>query len=102
MCTSCVYKTDESDWDSDSDSSRRSSPRKRIASSGLEDQNSSNSSAQEQDEGDILDSPVASQRSTIANKTSKSSPPGLRPQPAARKMVLQTKETTEGQVLFAF
>lgn len=99
---SCVYKTDESDWDSDSASSRRSSPRKRIASPGLEDQNSSNSSAKEQDEGDILDSPVASQRSTIANNTSKSSPPGLRPQPAVRKMVLQTKETAEGQVLFAF
>lgn len=97
---SCVYKTDESDWDSDSASSQRSSPSKRMASPGLEVQNSSNSSANEQDEGDFPDAPVASQRS-IANKTSNSSPPVLRPQPAARKMVLQMKEAVEGKVLFA-
>lgn len=97
---SCVYKTDESDWDSDSASSQ-SSPSKRMASPGLEDQNSSNSSAKEQDEGDSPDAPVPSQRSIIANKTSKSSPPVHRPQPSARKMVFQMKESVEGKVLFA-
>lgn len=99
---SCVYNTDESDWDSDSASSQRSSPSKRTASPGLEDQNSSESSAKEQEEGDLPDAPVPSQRSIIANKTSKSSPPVLRPQPSARKMVLEMKETVEGKVLFAF
>lgn len=96
---SCVYKTDESDWDSGSASSQSSSS-KRMASPGLEDQNSSNSSAKEQDEGDSPDAPVPSQ-SIIANKTSKSSPPVHRPQPSARKMVFQMKETVEGKVLFA-
>lgn len=101
MYVLCVYNTDESDWDSDSASSQRSSPSKRMASPGLEDQKFSNSSGKEQDEGDFPDTPVPSQRSVIANKTSKSSPV-LRPQPSARKTVLQMKETVEGKVLFAF
>lgn len=99
---SCVYNTDESDWDSDSASSQRSSPTKRMDSPGPEDQNSANSSAEEQDEGDFPDVPVPSQRSIIANKTSESSPPVHRPQPSARKMVLQMKETVEGEVPFNF
>lgn len=101
-CISCVYNTDESDWDSDSASSQRGSPSKRMASPGLEDQHSSNSSTKEEDEGDLPDAPVPSQRSIMANKTNKSSPPILRPQPSARKVVLQMKETVDGKVLFAF
>lgn len=93
-----VYNTDESDWDSDSASSQRNSPGQRMASPGLQEENCSNSSVKEQDEDDYSDAPVLPQRSIIASKTSKSSPP----QPLARKMVFQKKETGKGKVVFVF
>lgn len=93
--------TDESDWDSDSASSQRNSPGQRMASPGLEEQSGSRSSVKEQLEDDCSDAPVPSQRNILASETSKSPPPLPCPQPSARKMILQKRETVEGQVLFA-
>lgn len=103
MFLSCVHNTDESDWDSDSASSQQSSPSKRMALPGLEDQHSSNSSAKEQEEGDSPEAAALSQRSIWSSREkSKSSPPVLHPQPSARKMVIEAKEVVEGKVLFDF
>lgn len=98
---SCNYNTDESDWDSDSASSQRNSPGQRMASPGLEEQNCSRSSVKEQVEDDCSDAPMLPQRSIVARESSKSPPPLPCPQPSARKMVLQKKETVKGQILFA-
>lgn len=96
MYALCVYNTDESDWDSDSQSS---SPGQRITSPGLEDPSCSNLSVKK-DEDDFSDASVLTQ-SIVQNKTCKSSPPVPCPQPSARKMVLQKKENIEGRILFA-
>lgn len=98
---SCDYNTDESDWDSDSASSQRNSPGQRMASPELEEQNCSRSPVKEQVEDGCLDAPVLLQRTIIARESSQSPPPLPCPQPSARKIVLQKKETVKGQVLFA-
>lgn len=91
-----VCITDESDWDSDSQSS---SPGQRMTSPGLEDRSCSNLSVKK-DEDDFSDAPVLPQ-SIIENKTCKSSSPVPCPQPSPRKMGLQKKENIDSRFLFA-
>lgn len=87
-----VCITDESDWDSNSTSSKRTLPEDRVASPQLP--KCSPETFKKQGEDDIPSSPVTPQRSIVSNRSPQTVP---FPQPSASMRVLHKQKCAEGK-----